>query len=179
VKTSAAAIADLFAPLVSHPNADAGDHTVTCSGCDEERDDPHTWEDCAQRLREQLAHFRDLAIERERDVARGIATGVSPEERWAALSVEERWALSELLMTADVPCGPWQRQNSAQWVRRNGRDEVSAEVERLRGSPVWSCVVHGFAVAAGDSARQAMERCDDYLRRHDCSFVGGVPEIAE
>lgn len=84
--------------LVSTPNADSGDYTVTCSGCGEEMDQRHTWKECHEALKE------------EREVLDGAWWGVlgilmdvaphasSPEE--AARSAASRLALIEAKDTA-------------------------------------------------------------------------------
>jgi len=40
--------------LKSYANADAGDYTVSCSNCGQERDEPHTWRECAEYLASQV-----------------------------------------------------------------------------------------------------------------------------
>lgn len=57
-------------------NGEAGDGQSVCSSCGEERDQPHTWEECAKRLAEMhekadaaywdAVHQRDAAIEESR-----------------------------------------------------------------------------------------------------------------
>jgi hypothetical protein len=36
----------LFPELQSAANGESGDYTTTCSGCGEEMDEPHTWQEC-------------------------------------------------------------------------------------------------------------------------------------
>lgn len=40
--------------LKSHAYADTGDFTVWCSNCGQERDEPHTWRECAEYLASQI-----------------------------------------------------------------------------------------------------------------------------
>jgi hypothetical protein len=64
-------------PALRHESlGETGDAVSICNGCDEERDEPHTWEDCAARLRTE----RDTAI----DVA-SRAEALAPRERDASL----------------------------------------------------------------------------------------------
>lgn len=47
------------------PNGDAGDSSGHCSCCGEERDDPHSWQACAERLAQEVERWSGLAHDPE------------------------------------------------------------------------------------------------------------------
>lgn len=68
--------------LDSVPIADTGDFATYCSGCSEERDEPHTWEDCVARLRGEVEAAVDAAVQADTDeIEAAHAVADAAEER--------------------------------------------------------------------------------------------------
>lgn len=67
-------------------NADAGDSTGRCANCGEEREEPHTWKECAQRLAREveLENARAHDPEHARALLRDVEAGSHEAARAAA-----------------------------------------------------------------------------------------------
>lgn len=89
----------LVAPLHYEANPEAGDGQSVCDGCGEERDEPHTWRECADRLtRLQIEGVNALVeqalreeAEIQRDEARAALAGEPARIAAAKMAVHVAW----------------------------------------------------------------------------------------
>lgn len=101
-----AAQSERRAPLRYESNGEVGDGQWVCRGCGEERDEPHTWRDCAARLADAQREGFDHAVNLDRALR--------------ALARHAKRLRRNLAATAQI----------ARHLARE-RDEARAEVERL------------------------------------------------
>ncbi len=77
------------APLIYHSNGEAGDGQNICGGCGDERDEPHTWKECAAVLLRARDHFMDRLIEADRKLDTERSEAVAAEREACARVCEE------------------------------------------------------------------------------------------